>query len=442
MSTKDQTLSPNAIRLQIGRALVNAATEIHTLRTRELNKSATRAGLEKSEVCLICGNPDRPGSCTCATLRKAEDGTHEGPKTKDCPSCGAKSVGLRQDKELVTHASGKGEGGVCNGKKVIKTVTDPSTLLFEDKDPKVLHPSDKKPKPVKKDEMSTGNVTTAPEKTRKGAVLPGTKAPKKVPAEGSGGQLVKTEPLQKDTARAIVGLGAFKKPGSMGAPKLPGMTSTKVNGMHPETAASLAAVKAPHPETTASLAALKPAPAAPVAAAAAKAAPKVDGDGADKVGNLSLPGNDAANLAADKKAAGVGFLNSLITRFRGVGNKTWAKVGGAGTTAGATRAMGARMALSEKTAKADIPAIVHGVTEAASLAGPSLVAAGLRVKNALPRGKKKDKPFGKSEFGSCLHCKKDEHGGICKTEVPPQTEGLSSLNHNHRLLTLRDLRKR
>ncbi len=416
MSTKDQTLSPNEIRLRLGRALANAAVEIQSLRTRELRKS-------NSGVCLLCGNPDRPGECTCASLRKDEEGGHEGPKTKNCPFCRAKGVGVRQDGSLVTHAQvitddprHKTGGAVCNGKRVIK------------------------------EEMSatTGNVETAPERKRKGAVLPGAKPSKKVPTEGSGGQLVKSEPLQKDTARAIVGLGGFKKPGSMGAPKLPGMTSAKVDGMHPETASSLAALKGPHPETTASLAAVKPAPAAPAAAAASKVAPKVDSDGADKVGNLSLPGNDAANLAADKKAAGVGFLNSLITRFKGVGNRTWAKVGGAGTTAGALRAMGTRMARSEGDMKKDLPAIVHGVTEAATLAAPAIKEAGLRVKTALGRGKSKpkDKPFGKSEFGSCLHCKKDEHGGICKTEVPPQTEGLSSLNHNSRLLTLRDLRNR
>jgi len=57
--------------------------------------------------------------------------------------------------------------------------------------------------------------------------------------------------------------------------------------------------------------------------------------------------SDASNLAADKKAAGVGILNSLISRFRGIGKKGWSAPSNHVSQAGAVRAMGTRMAMAE-----------------------------------------------------------------------------------------------
>jgi len=51
----------------------------------------------------------------------------------------------------------------------------------------------------------------------------------------------------------------------------------------------------------------------------------------------------------EKRAAGIGFLSNLISKFKGIGNKNWADLRGAGgASAGkAVNRMGARMALSE-----------------------------------------------------------------------------------------------
>lgn len=374
MSTKDQPTTANEIRLHIGRKLEAAAIEIRDFRARELQKST---GLSKSELCPLCGNADRPGSCTCPTMKKASDKP---------------------------------------------TAADIKADVME---PSLEYTKEGKAKPVKKDEMSTGNVTTAPEKARKGTVLPGTKPSKKIPAEGSGGEITKkSEKLQKDAARSMVGLDPWKKPGSMGAPKLPGMTSTKVNGMHPDTAASLAALKQPI--------AAAPAAAAPAPLAAAKETPSVDAAAAPaKASPGASAADDAANLKADKKAGGVGFLNSLISRFKGIGSKAWGQVSG-GVRQGPGIAAGmAALHRSEDMDKMDVSAIAHGIGEAASLAGPHIKAAALAVKDKFGG---KGKPFGKNEFGTCLHCKKDEHGGLCKDEMgtapPEQTGGLSSINHN------------
>jgi hypothetical protein len=67
--------------------------------------------------------------------------------------------------------------------------------------------------------------------------------------------------------------------------------------------------------------------------------------------DAKLPGlaTEAGTLAADKKAAGVGFLSNLIAKYKGVGNKTWSDLAGAGpaTADRLNRTTGTRMALSE-----------------------------------------------------------------------------------------------
>lgn len=44
----------------------------------------------------------------------------------------------------------------------------------------------------------------------------------------------------------------------------------------------------------------------------------------------------------------------------------------------------------------------------------------------------------KAELGKCAMCKSEEHGGKCnKSEMPAPTEGLSSINHNRRMLKVK-----
>jgi hypothetical protein len=67
-------------------------------------------------------------------------------------------------------------------------------------------------------------------------------------------------------------------------------------------------------------------------------------------GTLAPKVDEAAQLKADKHAAGVGFLSGLIAKFKGIGNKGWSAPSEHSSLAGATRAMGTRMALAEKCA--------------------------------------------------------------------------------------------
>jgi len=87
-------------------------------------------------------------------------------------------------------------------------------------------------------------------------------------------------------------------------------------------------------------------PAGPRPTPAAKPAGRAEG--------LHAPASDAT-LAADKAAAGVGLLRNLITRFRGIGARSWSAPSNHSSPGGALRAVGRRMAMSEPVAKADLP---------------------------------------------------------------------------------------
>ena len=151
--------------------------------------------------------------------------------------------------------------------------------------------------------------------------------------EGSGGAVTKGKGLKKDALPAS-------------RPRLPGMTPSKTGPAHPEVQASLK-----------DIAGLK---GAPVVKPQLPAAPKTRPAGgfAKKPAADDVPGfisnpqttvDEKAQLAADKKAGGVGFLQGLVAKFRGAGNATWNDHGaGAPSAARATRAMGTRMAMGEK----------------------------------------------------------------------------------------------
>jgi hypothetical protein len=114
--------------------------------------------------------------------------------------------------------------------------------------------------------------------------------------------------------------------------------------------------KTVHPEVQASLNELRgiragapaptPAPAAKVAAPQAAARPT---DKEIPVGtDMVVPSSKITG--AEKRAAGIGFLGSLISRFKGIGNKGWEEARGSGpvSAARAARTAATRMALSEK----------------------------------------------------------------------------------------------
>jgi len=192
------------------------------------------------------------------------------------------------------------------------------------------------------------------EHVQKKEVLPGDKKSQVVVAEGSGGGIIKkslTEtdlksvgnmqaqasaspvrqgagmqatkaaaskpPLQKDAMDVAVGVGA-RSPMPAGRPKLPGMTPSR-------------SVK----------------PATPNASVSAEQKPAAFIR--KPVGEVAKQPDSSEISAAEKKAAGIGFLSNLISKFRGTGNKTWSDLRGAGTVSAgkAVSRMGARMALAE-----------------------------------------------------------------------------------------------
>ena len=112
-------------------------------------------------------------------------------------------------------------------------------------------------------------------------------------------------------------------------------------------------------------------------------------------------------LAADKRAGGVGFLNNLLSRFR-------RSPAAAAPTPGIAAAPAAAPVRSQR---------FHGALP-------------LQRSEEDPGAKKKSKakaPFGEDK---CLNCRKGEHSGMCKEEMPAPTEGLSSMNHNRNMLSV------
>lgn len=361
--------------LSIGlRDKVNAVAEqFKHLKTREVGRK-----LGKHELCPLCGNADIPGSCTCIGLSKSEGvfkiqknavmgydangNTNAAPmamsedKLEKCAKCGSThKIGTTYDHDLVKE------------KDANIPVDDPLG-------PEAVLPDDKKVK--EPDETGSGGET---KKLAKEALSPVAHAnaqmgkfkslahnPLAMP--GNNTPLVDKPKLAKAGALEGIMGGSFKPKGSMGpapsqyAPaKAAAAAPSKVNGMHPDTAASLGAVKAMAPNAQPSrFAHLSPvvranaqmakfkslasnplampgntplvnpkamsghsvsgtinAKPAPAISQAPAGQPKVQIQAdAAKPGAAQSAAQDAANLAADKKAAGVGFLQNLISRFR------------------------------------------------------------------------------------------------------------------------------
>ncbi len=189
----------------------------------------------------------------------------------------------------------------------------------------------------------------------KAGTTPDDKASEKVEAEGSGGQIKKGKGLKKSEALAKAlppgfGLRGQEAGGaSYTAPMTGGRRpGIKLPGVKPKAAAPKPVVNemavaptVPDVGTMKGMGAI-PAPARKqgadeflaAKAAAAKAAPS---PAAPKVAPpappaSTIPGKvDANTLAADKAAGGVGFLNSIVTKLKGTGNKTWDAMKGAGS---------------------------------------------------------------------------------------------------------------
>lgn len=348
-----------------------ACTRAHTAK-----KNDDGAPMAMSELCKSCGM----SKCGCAPTAKAMSG--EGSlgnwdeKRKECKECGKTHVKVRQDGGLVTHDAPGGK--VCNGKRVIKDELPAAAKPKKPKTPQVPAMPGTSPlgiKPVTKDELASdkkaagvGPINAITSKFKKpaapaadtgkgpvrgargmgvagmAALARGEKQAVKKGEIAEAGKKVqsaddaskpKTASLKKDAMSAMIGKEPFKPAGSMGAPKLPGMTSAGAKGtagkqpagmgggdahkgapgMHPDTAAGLADVKGVSPAgkwKSQGLPGLK----SKLGDVAASKIPITEAPMASKGAPAAPASNPAADLKADKKAAGIGFLSNLLSRFR------------------------------------------------------------------------------------------------------------------------------
>ncbi len=314
-------------------ALDSYAEDLRTLRARELQKNMDAGTGGQGDVPLAMSE-----QCMCKG-----DGAHE-----TCSGCGKSIVSLAHNTS--------GKCGSCNrkppaktpepydkrfAKPVKKTVEDPTKLLFETKEPKPLHPSDKKP--IKKDEKTVGEAKTAPDARRPGSKLPEDAKPAQAAdAPGSGG--LKKTAMPGAKIPKVPGTPG-KQPVGQGGGDSPGRTSVAQANAEIGKMKSIASSPTAMPTGAPVVGAPAPKPAAPAAAAPAPAG--------------KLPGplqgvRDSMNLGHDMKAGGVGWLQRLVASRKPAVAAPPAPGGGSAFGPTSKRATGiatshAALARSEKT---------------------------------------------------------------------------------------------
>jgi len=377
-------------------------TQLRKLREREVGRTA----LAKGDLCLICAR--LPKECPCLRLRKAsaEEANREmkgfksvasnptfgGGTVTNAPKTAPRSGnGNRAASGVIPNAKaecGMGKKFKIPGKKGGKLKKHTAATPSPDARPAPSGIPGKQPVgqgggdafkvPHAATSASLNDVRqlapAAANATKDKAGLPGAKAPAAAPAQAPGAAMPKTG-VHPDTKAS---LGNVQAMAPNAAWKGAGLPSLK---------AKLQNVQASHALAPKAPAAAPARPTAIVARPAAAPAPAA-----------------RQQLSADKRAGGVGFLNNLLSRFRR-------------PPAGA----------------APTPGI------AAAPAAPRVASA--RFHGALPlqRSEPSTKAAKKSPFpdaATCFNCKKSEHSGICKEEMPAPTEGLSGVNHNRNMLSV------
>lgn len=373
-------------------------SQLRKLREREVGRTA----LAKGDLCLLCA--ELPAKCACMSLRKAS--VEEANK---------EMKGFRSVASNPTF----GGGSIANAPKPAPRSGNGNRAASGVIPNAKAEPSPKRKIPRLKKHTSA-MLSADPRPAPSG--IPG-----KQPVGQGGGDAFKvphpatTASLNDVRQMAPAAANATKDKASLPAAKPPaaapgaGAAMPKA-GMHPDTKASLGNVQAMAPNAAwkgAGLPSLK-AKLQNVQASHALAPKPADARAAEKPGPTSMkpaataivarPPAARQQLAADKRAGGVGFLNNLLSRF-------------------------------SRRAPADA-APTPGIAPA-PVAAPTTSA---RFHGALPlqRSEKapKKQPTKKSPFSldKCAMCMKSEHSGICKEEMPAPTEGLSSMNHNRTML--------
>ncbi|MBA3353695.1 MAG: hypothetical protein H0U23_14965 [Blastocatellia bacterium] len=390
--SNDKTYTPNQVAGLLAKAIQEKidgyAADFQELRKREVKKTSKL--VKSQDLCALCGNADAPGSCTCIG-QKLGKSAGSVPKTPGLQPVKPAGVAPPAASAPCTGCGKPHPMGKCMGKSDMSpnVVAEPGAKL-PPKKLKVAEASKGSGGEVVKGKLSKagediGNAKTilspAPKKTLHGigAVPGGVGAI--APAAG------KTVLPLKDL---MASAGARSAKTKMASPGLPGMTG----GIHPEVLQDLhtakltggmgvalngagaprSFVKKPGADTAVAAAPAPSIATTPTAAPKPEAATMAPNRFArPAVGGSAKVGDD---LAADKKAAGMGFFNNLFAKLKGTGNKTWGDLTGTGRKNGS---MGASMAALARN-------------ESASVGSPLV----------------------KAEFlGNCVLCNCVEHRGSC-----------------------------
>lgn len=249
------------------------ASEVEAMRKAEVSRSQKGKKLAKTELCPLCGNPDRPGSCQC-TLAKSGMGT----AAPDAPPTAQGAPSLNMSEMCGTHGKDLAKCGPACG--------------------------------MKKDEKDATKFK-APIGPAKGSKLPDDAKSKKVDAgEGTGGAISKGKGLSKAMPAAkpkITGTPGQQPVGMGGGDAKPG-APTSVAQANKELGASTSIAKSPTAMPTGSPPAMGVGPR--LASAKASTIPTGKPVAAPATGlPAPLQGvRDKLNLQADMKAGGVGWL--------------------------------------------------------------------------------------------------------------------------------------
>lgn len=419
----EKLYNPREVCTELAKAINEKVTayaaDFEKLRKRELRQANKR--LKKNTdagMCPTCGNVDAPGSCTC--LRKNSGSV---PKTP-----GLQPVGPGSDPMAKCGGCGKPHPiGKCMGKS--DDLWDPSkeddgkvrgsVLARQNTTPKAAAPkkSAKDIRGVSPEQMKGPIKPFGKEEKAAGAKLP-PKSPKVAEAsEGSGGEVKDGKKLEKAAMPPPIPKAAMKPTSKLrGTPAASVKASVAAKQTVPlghlkALLAGQPARKPMAPPGMPGLTAPKTAPPTSVATAnkelggfqsiassptampggklvGGKSASTVRGTPGSVLKHMvaakdaAMQADDATTLAEDKKAAGVGFVNALMTRIKGRGNATWEAMRGAG---------GPKVGFGRTAAAAGALARSEGGMEGEGL----------------------EKSSKQNDLGNCAFCSKSEHPGDC-----------------------------
>lgn len=272
------TITPSEIRAELTSVLKKFEAQVKSLHDKERLAKNDGAG-DQSEGMAMSEDEVKP------EVKKAEVSS-----TKPCPGC-------------------KGKG------KEVSSRNGKTTYLCKGCD--ISYSSSK----VAKGEKDPGKT-------------PDDYSDKEIKAEGSGGDIKKGKSLNKSDSLAKMGMTHALRVAGVSQASAPAAKQKPVfENPVVQKPAARAAIRLPGmpPASGKGVPSVGELASKTLAAVGNRNAPSTGGrvlafvkkPGADEHLAAQARGSDASNLKADKKAAGIGFLSNLISKFHGKGNDTW-----------------------------------------------------------------------------------------------------------------------